>query len=108
MANSGIVREKIPWFPTIEADLCIGDQDCISFCRNDVLAFDEDAFKAIVVKPYNCVLGCDSCAKLCPQDAIHFPDPGEFRATLRKLRIEAQEAKQASSPSAEVVAAERS
>ena len=103
MVNTSLPREKIPWFPMINPDLCIGDQDCINFCKNDVLAFDEDTFKAIVAKPYNCVVGCDSCAKLCPQDAIHFPDQGELRATIRQLRIEAQNAEQASSPPAMTV-----
>lgn len=106
--NTTIPREKIPWFPSIDADLCVGDQDCINFCRNDVLAFDEGAFKAIVAKPYNCVVGCDSCAKLCPQDAIHFPDQGDLRATLHKLRLEAQDAAQTSSRPIQTVAAERS
>lgn len=91
MADSTIPREKIPWFPTIDPDLCIGDQDCLNFCKNNVLAFDEDAFKVIVVNPYNCVLGCDACSKICPQEAIKFPDREEFRNTLRRLRAEAQE-----------------
>jgi NAD-dependent dihydropyrimidine dehydrogenase PreA subunit len=93
MTNSSLPREKIPWFPTIDPDLCIGDQDCINFCKNNVLAFDEDAFKVIVVNPYNCVLGCDACSKICPQDAIQFPDKEEFRATLRRLRAETQPSK---------------
>jgi len=99
MANSSLPREKIPWFPTIDPDLCIGDQDCINFCKNDVLAWDEDSFKAIVVHPYNCVVGCDACAKICPQEAIKFPDKEELRATLRKLRAEAQQSKAPQPPS---------
>jgi NAD-dependent dihydropyrimidine dehydrogenase PreA subunit len=108
MANPTIPREKIPWFPTIDPDLCIGDQDCINFCKNDVLAFDEGSFKAIVVKPYNCVVGCDACAKICPQEAIKFPEKEEFRATLRRLRMEAQGAESAPSPPAEATPAEKS
>jgi|YelNatPaOPRAMG01_1025707.scaffolds.fasta_scaffold43944_5 NAD-dependent dihydropyrimidine dehydrogenase PreA subunit len=95
MTNINIPREKIPWFPTIDPDLCIGDQDCVNFCRNNVLAFDEDTFKVVVVNPYNCVVGCDACAKICPQGAITFPDKDELRATLRRLRAEAQEQKAA-------------
>lgn len=89
MAKPAIPREKIPWFPTINADLCIGDQDCINFCKNNVLAFDEDTFKVFVVNPYNCVVGCDSCAKICPQEAIQFPSQDALRAALRRLRSEA-------------------
>jgi NAD-dependent dihydropyrimidine dehydrogenase PreA subunit len=91
MKDLGVPREKIPWFPKIDPDLCIGDQDCINFCKNGVLAFDEDSFKAIVVHPYGCVVGCDSCAKICPVDAIQFQDKDELRATLRALRAEAQQ-----------------
>jgi NAD-dependent dihydropyrimidine dehydrogenase PreA subunit len=89
MSSVKIPREKIPWFPTIDPDLCIGEGDCINFCKNEVLAFDEDGFKAIVVNPYNCVVGCDACSQICPQEAIKFPDKEEFRATLRRLRTEA-------------------
>lgn len=88
MANVAVPREKIPWFPTIDPDLCIGDQDCVDFCKNNVLAFDEATFKVIVVNPYNCVVGCDSCARICPQEAIHFPSQANLRNTLRKLRSE--------------------
>lgn len=89
IVNPAVPREKIPWFPAIDADLCIGDQDCVNFCRNDVLGFDEHSSKVIVVHPYNCVLGCDSCAKICPQEAIHFPSQEDLRTTLRKLRADA-------------------
>ena len=108
MANPTIPREKIPWFPIIDPDLCIGDQDCVNFCKNDVLAFDEDSFKVIVIKPYNCVVGCSACAQICPQETIKFPDKEEFRATLRKLRTEAQEAERAASPQAEATPVEKS
>ncbi len=90
MKSQTIPRAKIPWFPTIDPDLCICDKDCVEFCHNNVLAFDADSFKAIVVNPYNCVIGCESCAKICPQEAIHFPDQAELRRTLRKLSEEAR------------------
>jgi NAD-dependent dihydropyrimidine dehydrogenase PreA subunit len=88
MANVAIPRDKIPWFPTIDPDLCIGDQDCVDFCKNNVLAYNENTFKVIVANPYNCVLGCDACATICPQEAIHFPSQADLRNTLRKLRSE--------------------
>jgi NAD-dependent dihydropyrimidine dehydrogenase PreA subunit len=108
MPSPALPRENIPWFPTIDPDLCIGDQDCVSFCKNGVLAFDEDSFKVIVVRPYNCVVGCDACSKICPQEAIKFPDKEEFRGTLRRLRLEAQEAERAASPPAEATTVEKS
>lgn len=79
----GIPREDIPWFPTIDAEKCIGCRDCISICKNGVLAFDEEAQKSTVVNPYNCVVECRTCAKLCPADAIRFPDAAEFTAFIK-------------------------
>ena len=39
----GILREEIPWYPTIDPDRCTGCRTCVDFCRNDVLEFDEPA-----------------------------------------------------------------
>ena len=74
----GIPREEIPWFPTIDAEKCIGCRECITICKNGVLAFDETCQKSKVVNPYNCVVECRTCARLCPADAISFPDAVEF------------------------------
>ena len=81
----GIPREKIPWFPTIESEKCTGCRTCVDFCRNDVLNFDEGQQKAQVCNPYNCVVECSTCGRLCPEDAIHFPDTEEFSALIRQL-----------------------
>ncbi|MDD2367188.1 MAG: ferredoxin family protein [Desulfuromonadaceae bacterium] len=79
----GITREEIPWFPAIEADKCIGCRECISICKNGVLAFNDETLKSTVVNPYNCVVECRTCAKLCPSDAISFPDEAEFSAFIK-------------------------
>jgi len=42
--------------------------------------------RPIVARLYNCMVGCDTCAKLCPRDAILFPPLGY----LRKIRDKAQ------------------
>jgi NAD-dependent dihydropyrimidine dehydrogenase PreA subunit len=73
----------------IDPDLCISDQECLNFCRNDVFALDEATGKVIVGNPFNCVVGCDSCAQICPVQAITFPDKEQLRETLRRLRTEA-------------------
>jgi NAD-dependent dihydropyrimidine dehydrogenase PreA subunit len=75
----GILREEIPWFPTIDAEKCIGCRECLTICKNGVLAFDETSQKSKVVNPYSCVVECRTCARLCPSDAISFPDADEFR-----------------------------
>ena len=79
----GIPREKIPWFPTIDTEACINDAACLEFCTNDVFAQGE--LSALVAAPMNCVVGCSSCTRICPVDAISFPDLEEFVATLRQL-----------------------
>lgn len=80
----GISREEIPWFPTIDEETCIGCKECVQFCPNEVLEFDEQAGKARVKYPSNCVVECKACAKLCPVDAISFPNEVEFSAFIKK------------------------
>jgi len=79
-----IPRTEIPWFPTIDADKCIGCRECITICKNGVLIFDETIKKSTVVNPYNCVVECRTCARLCPVEAISFPDAVEFTAIITK------------------------
>jgi NAD-dependent dihydropyrimidine dehydrogenase PreA subunit len=89
MSSAQIPREKIPWFPTVDHDLCTGDQECFTFCKNGVFEWDEESNRPIVMNPYNCVVGCQACINICPVQAISFPDKEELRATLRRLREEA-------------------
>lgn len=80
----GIPREEIPWFPTIDSEKCIGCRECISICKNGVLAFDETNQKSVVVNRYNCVVECRTCARLCPAEAISFPDEKEFNSFIKE------------------------
>ena len=80
----GIPREEIPWFPTIDAERCTGCQTCMAFCKNDVLEFDEKTEKVRVAKPFNCVVECSTCARLCPSEAISFPDANGFSEFIKK------------------------
>jgi len=88
MPASTIPRDKIPWFPTVDLELCTGDQECFNFCKNDVFAWDEENVHPIVKNPYNCVVGCQACINICPVGAIAFPSKGELRETMRRLRQE--------------------
>lgn len=88
----GIPREKIPWYPTIDASKCSGCRTCVAFCHNGVLEFNELEQKAKVRSPYNCVVECSTCGRLCPSEAIRFPDEQEFGATLRQLLDEYRKA----------------
>lgn len=80
----GIAREKIPWFPTIDEDLCTACGECVDFCDHDVFAFANG--ETVVANPYNCVVGCTACQKVCPVGAISFPSQKELVSTLRELR----------------------
>ncbi len=83
----GIPRREIEWYPRIDYDRCIGCGLCLLTCGGRVVYdWDFENMKPIVARPYNCMVGCDTCAKLCPRDAIHFPPLGY----LRKIRDKAQ------------------
>jgi NAD-dependent dihydropyrimidine dehydrogenase PreA subunit len=81
----GIPREKIPWYPTIGEDVCTGCRTCVDFCTNRVLEFDEAQRKAKVTNPFNCVVECSTCGRLCPAHAIRFPDEKTFSEILQRL-----------------------
>jgi len=89
--SKSIPREKIPWFPTVNYDLCAGCMQCVEFCHNGVYQWDEEEGHPRVIEPFNCVLGCSACASLCPNEAISFPSKREIIELLRKLREEAKE-----------------
>lgn len=82
----GIPREKIPWFPTIDHEKCVGCKECFNFCHNGVLEWDEENNRPKVVKPYNCVIGCSACSNLCPNGAIEFPTREELKEMVKKVK----------------------
>ena len=69
--------------------MCLHDRACLDFCHNDVFAWSDEAGRVEVVNRCNCVIGCTSCAQICPVEAISFPDKDEFRSALRRLKAEA-------------------
>lgn len=96
MQPSTIPRERIPWFPKVDYEICTGDQECFNFCKNDVFTWDEGNNRPIVKNPYNCVVGCQACINVCPVEALEFPSKDELRATLRQLRLEMDQKRQES------------
>ncbi len=68
----GYPRETIPWFPTVNEDLCNGCGICLKMCSTHCLAPTEDG-KVWVADPFACVVGCSSCANICKPKAITFP-----------------------------------
>lgn len=85
MVKTKIPREKIPWFPTIDYEKCEGCQECFKFCRNGVYIWDEENKKPVVKNPYNCIVLCSTCAGLCENEAIKFPDLNEIRKLMKEL-----------------------
>lgn len=70
----GIPRQDIPWFPSLDADKCIGCELCYVTCGREVYEITPDPrAKASVERPYNCMVGCGTCATVCPVEAISFP-----------------------------------
>lgn len=88
-ANVKVPRKKIPWSPIIGSDACIYEKECEEFSKNNVFDWNDALGVSEVNRSYNCVVGCDACAKICPSEAISFPPMDEFRVTLRKLMAEA-------------------
>jgi len=67
----GILREEIPWYPTVNEEKCIGCGLCFVTCGRDV--YEMVGKKVKVVNPYNCLVGCTTCETVCPVGAITFP-----------------------------------
>lgn len=68
----GYEREQVPWFPTLDESNCDGCDRCLEFCSHGVFSKRENG-KVFVAEPFDCVVGCDACARLCSQKAITFP-----------------------------------
>ncbi|MDP8024021.1 MAG: ferredoxin family protein [Conexivisphaerales archaeon] len=82
----GVDRSKYKWYPIIDYGVCNGCGMCLLTCGNNVFKWGLNRNIPVVANPDNCVLGCTTCAKLCPEDAITFQDdPKKF---LRKIILE--------------------
>jgi len=83
----GIPRAEIDWSPTIEVDYCTGCGLCATSCARGVYAYDYDRNKPVVVDPTMCMVGCTSCAMLCPQDAVELPSRGYIHNLVKKENL---------------------
>jgi len=84
----GVPREKIPWYPRVDYDKCIGCRQCFEFCGNNVYEWDDENNHPVVRNPNNCVINCVACAKICPQEAISFPSKEEIEELVKQLKGE--------------------
>jgi NAD-dependent dihydropyrimidine dehydrogenase PreA subunit len=82
----GIPRHLIPWYPTIDAEKCVGCKECIEFCHDTVYEYVEETRKVIVANPWHCQVYCQSCTHACNKDAISFQDRRDVKAAIRELR----------------------
>ncbi len=60
------------WYPVIDFSRCTNCMECIDFCLFGV--YGVNTIETIVVEqPDNCRKGCPACSRVCPQNAIIFP-----------------------------------
>ena len=81
---TGFPREKVEWFPKIDSAKCVKCGMCMN-CGKNVYDWTNEGAK--VARPYNCVVGCQSCANLCLGNAITFPDVASVRQLYKKEGI---------------------
>jgi NAD-dependent dihydropyrimidine dehydrogenase PreA subunit len=85
------------WYPVIDYSRCTNCMECIDFCLFGV--YGVDAWETILVEqPDSCRKGCPACSRVCPENAIIFPqhkspaiagspegEAGGFKIDLSKL-----------------------
>ena len=81
---TGYPREKIDWYPRVDYEKCVKCGMCMN-CGKKVFKWSEKG--PIVVRPYECVVGCTTCANLCPGNAINFPDVKHLREIYKREKI---------------------
>ncbi len=86
----GIPRQEIKWFPAITAEQCTGCGLCVTSCFRGVLAFDYETDQAVVVTPRMCVVGCTTCACLCPEDAVSLPARSYLQQLIKRKKVPQQ------------------
>lgn len=85
-----IQREKINWGPVIDEKKCIGCGLCVTTCGRGVYKFDFNKNKSVVANLSNCLVGCQTCANLCPVKAIIFAKKDKTREKAQEIVKENQ------------------
>ena len=60
------------WYPVIDMSRCTNCMECIDFCLFGVYGIDQ-VDTILVEQPDNCRKGCPACSRVCPENAILFP-----------------------------------
>jgi Pyruvate/2-oxoacid:ferredoxin oxidoreductase delta subunit len=61
------------WYPVIDYSRCTNCMECIDFCLFGVYGVDS-LDRINVENQDNCKRGCPACSRVCPEQAIMFPD----------------------------------
>jgi NAD-dependent dihydropyrimidine dehydrogenase PreA subunit len=61
------------WYPVIDYSRCTNCMECIDFCLFGVYGVDGEE-RILVENQDNCKKGCPACSRVCPEQAIIFPD----------------------------------
>lgn len=60
------------WYPVIDYSRCTNCMECIDFCLFGVYGVDQ-LDRILVEEQDNCKKGCPACSRVCPENAIIFP-----------------------------------
>lgn len=63
---------KRRWYPVIDYSRCTNCMECIDFCLFGVYGVDSTD-QILVEAQDNCKKGCPACSRVCPENAIIFP-----------------------------------
>jgi NAD-dependent dihydropyrimidine dehydrogenase PreA subunit len=61
------------WYPVIDYSRCTNCMECLDFCLFGVYGVDK-MDRLLVENQDNCKKGCPACSRVCPEQAIIFPD----------------------------------
>jgi NAD-dependent dihydropyrimidine dehydrogenase PreA subunit len=81
------------WYPVIDYSRCTNCLECLDFCLFGVYGVD-GAEKIAVENQDNCKRGCPACSRVCPEQAIIFPEyktpaiAGADTGTIGGLKID--------------------
>ena len=61
------------WYPVIDYSRCTNCMECLDFCLFGVYGVD-GMDRILVEEQDNCKRGCPACSRVCPANAILFPE----------------------------------
>jgi len=60
---------------------------CVTSCGREVFDYDTVDKKAVVARPYQCMVGCTSCQVWCIFNAISFPDDQYIKKIIKERKV---------------------